>query len=80
MTMQQKQNKLQKSRRLCNDTDKGVTKKYIDKIFDQQMTFLSVYQVSNVYYSEMRELKIFKDFLKRHTLSPDYLVSCNYTI
>ena len=44
MTMQHKQNKLYKSRRLCNDTDKGVTKKYIDKIFDQQMTFLSVYQ------------------------------------
>ena len=42
--MQHKQNKLQKSRRLCNDTDKGVTKKYIDKIFNQQMTFLCVYQ------------------------------------
>jgi len=28
----------------------------------------------------MRELKIFiLGFLIRHTLSPDYLVSCNYT-
>jgi hypothetical protein len=29
---------------LCNDTNKDVTKKYIDNIFEEQMTFLSVYQ------------------------------------
>ena len=29
MTMQHKQNKLQKSRRLCNDTDKDVTYIYM---------------------------------------------------
>ena len=44
---------------------------------------VTLYQVTIIplyLYSEMRELTIFKDFLIRHTLSPDYLVSCNYTI
>ena len=39
---------------------------------------VTLYQVTIIpsyLYSEMRELKI----LIRHTLSPDYLVSCNYT-
>jgi len=33
MTMQHKQNKLWKSRRLCNDTDKDVTKNVLTKSF-----------------------------------------------